>query len=134
MGLQTQSLLAKAARLRVETEHTQQLRQQLKQSTRYLETVADGNTESVEENDAVKEEDRRVAEKIKSEKEAVQAVETVDVEAPAEVDAPESDPAEDHGNGKIAEENIDKVETSVSMEIKGSQSAVESGHWSPRRN
>ena len=78
MGLQTQSLLAKAARLRVETEHTQQLRQQLKQSTRYLETVADGNTESVEENDAVKEEDRRVAEKIKSEKEAVQAVETVD--------------------------------------------------------
>ena len=105
MGLQTQSLLAKAARLRVETEHTQQLRQQLKQSTRYLETVADGNTESVEENDAVKEKDRRVAEKIKSEKEAVQAVETVDVEAPAEVDAPESDPAEDHENGKIAEEN-----------------------------
>lgn len=105
MGLQTQSLLAKAARLREETEHTQQLRQQLKQSTRYLETVADGNTESVEENDAVKEEDRRVAEKIKSEKEAVQAVETVDVEAPAEVDAPESDPAEDHGNGKIAEGN-----------------------------
>ena len=99
MGLQTQSLLAKAARLREETEHTQQLRQQLKQSTRYSETVADGNTESVEENDAVKEEDRRVAEKIKSEKEAVQAVETVDVEAPAEVDAPESDPAEDHENG-----------------------------------
>ena len=134
MGLQTQSLLAKAARLRVETEHTQQLRQQLKQLTRYLETVADGNTESVEENDAVKEEDRRVAEKIKSEKEAVQAVETVDVEAPAEVDAPESDPAEDHENGKIAEGTEDKVETSVSMEIKGSQSAVESGHWSPRRN
>ena len=105
MGLQTQSLLAKAARLRVETEHTQQLRQQLKQLTRYLETVADGNTESVEKNDAVKEEDRRVAEKIKSEKEAVQAVETVDVEAPAEVDAPESDPAEDHENGKIAEGN-----------------------------
>ena len=54
MGLQTQSLLAKAARLRVETEHTQQLRQQLKQSTRYLETVADGNTESFEENDGSK--------------------------------------------------------------------------------
>ena len=134
MGLQTQSLLAKAARLRVETEHTQQLRQQLKQSTRYLETVADGNTESVEENDAVKEEDRRVAEKIKSEKEAVQAVETVDVEAPAEVDAPESDPAEDHENEKLQKKTEDKVETSVSMEIKGSQSAVESGHWSPRRN
>ena len=36
--------------------------------------------------------------------------------------------------GKLQKKTEDKVETSVSMEIKGSQSAVESGHWSPRRN